>query len=156
MLPLLFNMLSRLVIAFIPRSKWLLLLWMQSLFTVTLEPKKIKVCYCFHFFPPSFFHEVMGMDVMIFILWMLSFKPAFNSPLSPSPRSSLVPFHFLLLKWYHLHIWDCWYFFPALLIPACESSIPALCMMYSAYKLNKQGDNIQPLHSSLPDKSWMG
>ena len=92
---LLFNMLSRLVIAFIPRSKWLLLLWMQSLFTVTLEPKKIKVCYCFHFFPPSFFHEVMGMDVMIFILWMLSFKPAFNSPLSPSPRSSLVPFHFL-------------------------------------------------------------
>ena len=54
-LPLLFNMLSRLVIAFIPRSKWLLLLWMQSLFTVTLEPKKIKVCYCFHFFSSIFF-----------------------------------------------------------------------------------------------------
>ena len=53
-MPLLFNMLSRLVIAFIPRSKWLLLSWMQSLFAVTLEPPQIKVCHCFHFFPHFF------------------------------------------------------------------------------------------------------
>ena len=48
---LLFNMLSRFVIAFLLRSKHLLISWLQSLSTVILEPKKIKVCYCFHFFP---------------------------------------------------------------------------------------------------------
>ena len=46
---LLFNMLSRLVIMFLPMSKCLLISWLQSLFTVILEPKKIK-CHCFHFF----------------------------------------------------------------------------------------------------------
>ena len=47
---LLFNMLSRLVIAFLPRSKHLLILWLSSLSAVILEPKKIA-CHCFHFFP---------------------------------------------------------------------------------------------------------
>ena len=47
---LLFNMLSRLVIAFLPRSEHLLILWLQSSSTVILEPKKIKICHCFHFF----------------------------------------------------------------------------------------------------------
>ena len=46
---LLFNMLSRLVITFLPRSKHLLISWLQSL-SVTLEPKKNKVCHCFHCF----------------------------------------------------------------------------------------------------------
>ena len=46
----LFNMLSRFVIAFLPRSKRLLISWMQSSSAVILEPKKIKVCHCFHFF----------------------------------------------------------------------------------------------------------
>ena len=41
---------------------------------------------------------------------ILSFKPAFHSPLSPSSRGSLVPLHFLPLEWYHLHFWGCWYF----------------------------------------------
>ena len=66
-----------------------------------------KVCHCFHF-SPIYPHEVMGPDAMIFIFWMLSFKPAFHSPLSSS--GSLVPFCFLPLKWYHLYIWGCWYF----------------------------------------------
>ena len=48
---LLFNMLSRLVIAFLPRSKHLLISWLQSPSAVILEPKKIKVCHCFHCFP---------------------------------------------------------------------------------------------------------
>ena len=43
-----------------------------------------------------------------------------------------------------MHIWGYWYFFLAILIPACASSSPAFLMIYSAYKLNKQGDNIQP------------
>ena len=49
---LLFNMLSRLVIAFLPRSKYLLISWLRSPFAVILEPKKInKVCHYFHCFP---------------------------------------------------------------------------------------------------------
>ena len=48
---LLFNMLSRLVIAFLPRSKCLLISWLQSPSAVILEPPKNKVCHCFHCFP---------------------------------------------------------------------------------------------------------
>ena len=48
---LLFNMLSRLVIAFVPRSKHLLISWLQSPSAVILEPPKNKVCHCFHCFP---------------------------------------------------------------------------------------------------------
>ena len=48
---LLFNMLSRLVITFLPRSKRLLISWLQSPSAVILEPKKNKVCHCFHCFP---------------------------------------------------------------------------------------------------------
>ena len=60
---LLFNMLSQLVIAFLPRSKHLLILWLQSPSAVILEPKKI-VCHCFHC---SICHEVMGQDAMILV-----------------------------------------------------------------------------------------
>ena len=48
---LLFNMLSRLVIAFLPRSKCLFISWLQSPSAVILEPPKNKVCHCFHYFP---------------------------------------------------------------------------------------------------------
>ena len=47
---LLFNILSRLVITFLPRSKHLLISWLQSPSAVILEPPKIKVCHCFHCF----------------------------------------------------------------------------------------------------------
>ena len=82
---LLFSMLSRFVIAFLPRSKCLLISWLQSLSTVTLEPKKIK-CHCSSF-PPSICHEVMESDAMISVFWVLSFKPAFHSPLSVSSKA---------------------------------------------------------------------
>ena len=59
---LLFNMLSRLVIAFLPRSKHLLILLLQSPSAVILEPPKI-VCHCFHL-SPSICHQVMGPDAM--------------------------------------------------------------------------------------------
>ena len=61
---LLFNMLSRLVIAFLPRSKCLLISWLQSLSAVILGSKKRKICHCFHF-SLSICHEVMGLDAMI-------------------------------------------------------------------------------------------
>ena len=48
---LLFNMLSRFVITFLPKSKRLFISWLQSLSAVILEPKNIKVCHCFHCFP---------------------------------------------------------------------------------------------------------
>ena len=59
---LLFNMLSRFVIAFLPRSKHLLILRLQSLSAMILEPKKIKFATVFTF-SPSIYHEVMGTDV---------------------------------------------------------------------------------------------
>ena len=74
---LLFNMLSRFVITFLPRSKHLLILCLQSLFAVILEPKKIK-SVTVAIFSPSICHEVMGPDAMILVFWMLSFKPAFS------------------------------------------------------------------------------
>ena len=69
-----FNMLSRFVIAFLPRSKSLLISWLLSLSTVILEPKKIKSVTV----SPTIFYEVMGPDAMILVFWMLSFKPAFS------------------------------------------------------------------------------
>ena len=86
---LLFNMLSRLVITFLPRSKRLLISWLQSPSAVILEPKKIKSLTVSIVFPPIC-HEVMGPDAMILVYWLLSFKPPFDSPLSPSSRGSLV------------------------------------------------------------------
>ena len=104
---LLFNTLSRFVTAFLPRSKHLLISWLQSPSAVILEAKKIKsvsastfsLCIC---------HEAMEPDAMIsaFECWV-SRQPS-HSPLSPSSRDSLVPLHFLS-EWYHLHIWGCWY-----------------------------------------------
>ena len=63
---LLFNMLSRLVIAFLPRSKCLLITWLQSLSAVILEPKKIKSVMV-SIISPSFCHEVMEPGAMIFV-----------------------------------------------------------------------------------------
>ena len=74
---LLFNMLSRLVIAFLPRSKHLLISWLQSTYAVILEPKKIK-SLTVSIVSPSICHEVMGPDAMILVFWMLSFKPTFS------------------------------------------------------------------------------
>ena len=63
---LLFNMLSRLVIAFLPRSKRLLILWLQSPSTMILEPPKIK-SLTVSIVSPSICHEVMGLDAMILV-----------------------------------------------------------------------------------------
>ena len=63
---LLFNMLSRLVIAVLPRSKCLLISWLQSPSTVILEPKEIK-SDAVSTVSPSISHEVMGTDAMIFV-----------------------------------------------------------------------------------------
>ena len=65
---LLFNMLSLLVIAFLPWSKHLLISWLQSLSAVILEPKKIK-SVTVSIVAPSICHEMMGPDAMTLVLF---------------------------------------------------------------------------------------
>ena len=77
---LLFNMLSRLVITFLPRSKHPLISWLQSPSAVILETKKIKSA-TISTVSPSICHEVMGLDTMILVFWTLSFKPTFSETL---------------------------------------------------------------------------
>ena len=145
---LVFNTLSRFAIAFLPRSKHLLISWLQLPTIVILEPKKIK-SVTVSTFPPYICHKVMWLDAMtlLFFFLMLNLKPAFSFSLSPSSRCSLVPLHYLPLEWYQLPIWGCWYFpkkswLQLVIRPAWHFSL--MCL---AYKLNKQGDNIQPCHA---------
>ena len=92
----------------------------------------------------------MGPDAMIFVFWMLSFKPAFSlSSFTLIKRlynfSSLSAIKVVSSSYLRLLI-----FLPAILLPACDSSSLAFHMIYSAYVLNKQGDNIEPWHTSFP------
>ena len=92
----------------------------------------------------------MGPDAMIFIFWMLSYKPTFLlSSFTFIKRlfssSSLSAIKVVSSAYLRLLI-----FLPAILIPACVSSSPVFLMMHSAYKLNKQGDNIQPWRTPFP------
>ena len=89
---LIFNMLLRLIIAFLPRSKHLLISWLQS---VILDSPKVK-SVTVSIFSPYICHEVMGPDAMILVFlecWVLI--QLFHSSLLPSSRGSLVPLHFL-------------------------------------------------------------
>ena len=142
-------MLSMLVITFLPRSKRLLISWLQSPSAVILEPPKTKPDTV-STVSPSISHEVMGPDSMILVFWVLSFKPTFSlSSFTFIKRlfssSSLSPIRVVSFAYLRLLI-----FLLAILIPVCASSNPAFLMMYSTYKLNKQGDNIQPWHTPFP------
>ena len=148
---LLFNMLSRLVITFLPRSKHLLTSWLQSPSAVILEPKKKKIkSVTVSIVFPCICHEVMGLDAMILVFLMLSFKPAFSlSSFTFIKRlfssSSLSAIKVVSSAHLRLSI-----FLLAILIPACASSSPVFLMMYSVYKLNKLGDNIQAWRTPFP------
>ena len=141
---LLFNILSRRVIAFLPRSKHLLISWLQSPSAVILEPKKI-VCHYFHCFSTYLpwndgtrCHD-LNFWMQLFSLFSFSvIKRLFSS-------SSLSAIRVVSSAYLRLLI-----FLPAILIPACASSNLAFHIMYSAFKLNKQGDNIQPWCTSFP------
>ena len=146
---LLFNMLSSLVIVFLPRSKRLLVSWLQLPSAVIFETKKIKsltVCIV----SSSIWYEVMVPDAMIFIFWMLSLKPTFSLSSFTFIKklfSSSLPFAIRVVSSENLRLLI---FLLAILIPAYASSSLAFHMMYSAYKLNKQGDNIQPWYILEP------
>ena len=143
-------MLSRFVIAFLPRSKHLIISWLQSLSAVILELEKIK-SVTVSIVSTCIFHEEIGPDAMILIFWMLGFKPAFSlssfnfikrlfSSSSLSAIRVMSSVYLRLLK-----------FLPAILILAYASSSLAFHMMYSAYKLNKHSDNIPSLTYSFPN-----
>ena len=92
----------------------------------------------------------MGLDVMILVFWMLCFKPTFSlSSFTFIKRlfssSSLSVTRVVSSVYLRLLI-----FLPAILIPACASSSLIFGTMFSAYKLNKQGDNIQPWRTPFP------
>ena len=122
---LLFNMLFRLVIAFLPRSKCLLISRLQSSSAVILEPKKIKSAIV-STISPSICLEMMGLDAMTLGFWMLSFKPAFwlssfsfikgffsSSSLSAIRVMSSVNLRlltFLLQSRFHLVLHSAWHF----------------------------------------------
>ena len=148
---LLFNILFRLVIAFPPKSKRLLISWLQSPSAVIMETKKIKIA-AVSVVSSSICHRVMRVDATILVFWMLIFKPAFSlsyftfiKTLFNSSACSAITV--VLSVYLRLLI-----FLLAILIPAHASSSLAFPMMYSAYKLNKQGDNIQPWHT--PSLIW--
>ena len=103
-----------------------------------------KFFHCFHCCPIC--HDVMGPDAMILVFLMLSFMSTFSlSSFTFFKRffSSLLSTIWVVSSAYlRLSI-----FLLALLIPACASSSPAFHVMHSTYKLNKQGDNIQPWYT---------
>ena len=138
---LLFITLSRLVRTFLPRSKCLLISWLQSPSEVILEAKKIKSV-------TVSIVSTWDQGAMIFIFWNLSFKPAFllsyftfiKRLLSYSSLSAIRVVSSAYLR--------------LLVLPPSNLDFN-LCfiqpgMMYPAYKLNKQGDNIQPWHTPFP------
>ena len=113
-----------------------------------------KICHCFYFLPihlpwcdGTSWH--MGLSAMILDFWKLSFKPAFplssftsiNRFFSYSLLSAIAATAARVVPSAYLRLL---LFLPAILIPICVSSSLAFLPLYSACKLNKQGDNIQP------------
>ena len=147
---LLFNMLSKLVIAFFfPKEQ----VSFNFIAVITIcsdfGAQENKACDCIHCFP-IYLPWSDGTICMIFVFWMLNFKPAFSLSSftfieRPFSSSSLSVVRVVSSVYLRLLI-----FLPAILIPVYASSSLVFCMMYSAYKLNKQGDNIEPWRTPFP------
>ena len=147
-MPLLYNTLCGSVTAFLPRSKCLLISWLQSSPTVVLEPKKIKTATAFafpHLFAMKWWDQMPWS--LLFECWILS--QFFHSSLSPSSRSSFLPLHFLPLEWFIICISEA-----VDISPSHHDS--SLCLQPSASHdvlciwANKQGDGMQPWRTPFP------
>ena len=130
----------------VSRSRHLLISWFQSPSSVILEPKKIKsvTISC------SICHEVMGLGAIILVLecWILSqlfSLSSFTLIKKLLSSFSLSAIRILSSAYARLFI-----FLSAVLIPTCDSSSLEFYMMYSAYKLNKQSEDLQPFHTPSP------
>ena len=123
----------------------LLFIWHYSVQFSSISQSCPTLCDTMDCSRPGFpVHHQLEELAMIFVFWMLSFKPAFSfSSFTFIKRlfSSSLLFAIMVLSFAYLRLLI---FLPAILIPACASSSLAFHMMYSAYKLNKQGDNMQP------------
>ena len=113
------------------------------------EAQENRVCHCFHCFSIYLpWSDGTGCHDLHFL--MLSFKPAFSlSSLTFIKKlfssSLLSAVRVVSSAYLRLSV-----FLPAILIPACASFSPAFLRMYSDYKLNRQGDNIQPWRTPFP------
>ena len=134
-----FNMLSRFGIAFLLKSQHLLISWLQSLSTVILKPKKVKCVTASN--SPSVCHEVMKLDAMILVFWMLCFSQFFFTLLFYPSLSVIRVVSSAYMRLLILLL--------AILIPVCDSSSLAF-HMYPTYKLSKQSDNIQSSRTPFP------
>ena len=144
---LLFKMLPRFVTAFLSRSSRLLISWLQSPSAVILEPRKRKSITAPRF-SPSVRHEVMGLDAMILVSLIFSFKLAF----SPS-FVTLIKRLFSSFLLSTIRVVSSTYLKLILssnLDSSFNPSSPEFHMMCSVYKLNKQGDSIQPWRTPFP------
>ena len=124
---LLFNMLSRLVITFLPRSKRLLISWLQSPSEWFGAPQN-KVSYCF----PIYLPWSDGTGCLIFVFLMLSFKPTFSLSSFTYIKRLFSSFSLYAIRVVSSAYLRLLIFLPAILIPAWASSSPPFFMMYSA------------------------
>ena len=152
---LLLNMLSRLVITFLPRSKCLFIFMASITICSDFGAPQNKVSHRFQCFPIYFpwsdgtgCHDLSFLNVELkpaFSLLSFTFiRRLFSSSLLSAIR--VVSSAYLMLLT----------FLPAILIPPYASSIPAFLIMYSACKLNKQGDSTQPWHTPFPGTGFHG
>ena len=91
----------------------------------------------------------MGLNAIILVFWIFNCKPAFSLSSFTSIKTLFSSSSFSTIKVVSSAYLRLLIFLPAILIPACDSSSLAFCMMYSAYKLNKQGDNISKVTYSF-------
>ena len=141
---LIFNMLSRFVIAFFPKSKCLLISWLQSPSAVIWSPPKKSDTVST--VSPSICHEVMRPDAIVLAFWMLSFKPTFSLSSFTFIKSLFSLFSLSAIRLVSSAYLMLLIFLLAILIPACASSSPAFLKMYSTCKLDKQGDYTHKWH----------
>ena len=99
---------------------------------------------------PSICYEVMGPDAMIFVFWTLSFKPTFSLSSFTFIKMLFSSFSLSAIRVVSSAYLRLLIFLLSILIPAYASSSPAFLMIYTACKLNKLGDNIQPWRTPFP------
>ena len=150
---LLFNILSRLVMTFLPRNKHLLISWLQSQSPGILEPPKIKSVTVSTIYL-SICHEVMGPDAMILVFWRLSFKPTFSLSCFTFTKRLFSASSFSAIRVVSSEYLGLLIFLLAILIPACASSSTAFLMMYSTDKFGEGNGN--PLQYSCLENPMDG
>ena len=122
---------------FLPRSKCLLISWLQSLLAVIFKPKKIKYAIV-SIFSPSVCHEVMGPHAMMLVFFNMNFKLGISLSSCTLIKRFFSSYSLSAIKVVSSAYLSLLTFLLAILIPPCDLSNPASPMMCSAYKLHMQ------------------